>query len=101
MEQQLLKLNEIADMCTLLFMYKFVKKELPAVANVLFKWNYEVNKRATRSNNKLYVQSCKSSHYQRSIRFQGVAKWNGIVDKLEIYGTSLITFKKHLKNFSC
>jgi len=93
---KLLKIPELYELCILMFMFKFVKRKLPTVANLLFKWNYEVNQRTTRNDNKLYVPICRTTLYHNSIKFQGVELYNKLVDNFNT-NCALNTMKNTLK----
>jgi hypothetical protein len=94
---KILKLSDIITFFTVLLMFKFVRKELPSSFNDMFQWNYDISKKSSRNSNKLYIPTCRTAHYQKSFRFQGVKQWNNIVDQITI-NWSLPTFKKHIKS---
>ena len=92
-----LKLTDIFAVCTLTFVFKFVKGMLPEVFYEFYKRNNRVISRQTRQSNKLYIPIAKSALYEKTIRINGAKYWNNIDDIID-YNCSLHTFKKRLKN---
>lgn len=80
----------------LIFIFKFVKCDLPDIFNEVFRLN-EQNV-TTRQQFNLRVDICRTELYKKTIRFSGVSEWNKIVNLIDRH-CSIYTFKKRLRNF--
>jgi hypothetical protein len=97
-ELKLLPLECIYRQRVCIFMFKFVKNMLPDVFDDIFLRNTNINRRQTRQNYNLKIPYCRTTMFQRTIRYQGVKEWNSTSAAVDHY-CSVHTFKKRLKKY--
>jgi hypothetical protein len=91
---KILPLEYIYKSRMLIFMYKFTKGMLPTVFDDIFVKHTPIYR--TRQFFNLKIQKCKTTLFQKTLRFQGVNEWNSIHCKIDI-NCSIHTFKKRIK----
>jgi hypothetical protein len=94
-ELGLLNLNQICRYKTIIFMFKFVKGMLPSIFHEMFTRNCTMR---TRQRYNLKIPQCRTSAFQKTMRYQGVKEWNSICETLD-HLCSVHSFKKRAKKF--
>jgi hypothetical protein len=97
-ELDILPLTGIYKQAVVVFMFKFVKGNLPSIFDSMFLRNHEVRNRVTRSQDKFYIPTCRTSLYQKSLRIVGPHLWNEISESVDHF-CSVHSFKKRVKSF--
>lgn len=95
-ELQILKLSQIHLHRTLIFVFKFLKNQLPNVFNGFFTKNSDNSVRETRQNDQLYFPTCRTTLHQKSFRIWGAKEWNSKASFLD-RNFSYHSFNKLLK----
>jgi hypothetical protein len=79
-------------------MFKFSRNMLPKIFDHLSVWNRDMVSRTTRQSNELHVPISRTTAYTKTVKFQGVKIWNGLLKEIDHF-CSVHTFKKRLKTF--
>ena len=95
---KLLKLEHIYIQRIMIFLFKFIKGGLPEHFENIFTINRTIVPRQTRQSNDFHVPFCRTTQYQKTIKFQGVKYWNMINPFIDTQ-CSIHAFKKRLKNY--
>jgi len=95
----LLKVNEICDFQTALFMFKFTKDRLPRTFSNYFIRATSSHHYSTRSSQSGYlIPSVKTTVRQRNIRYRGPVIWNKLPTEIQKL-SSLFLFKTRLEKY--
>ena len=95
-ELNLLKLRQKHLHRTLMFVFSFMRNQLPDAFNNFFSRNSEVSTRITRQHGHLYIKVCRTNLYQKTCRMWGAREWNDKAASLD-RNCSYNTFKNLLK----
>jgi len=91
----ILKINEVYEYCTMLFMFKYYRGMLPAVSKKIFQI-VDLSHSITRQTHNFILPLCNSQVAYNSMKFQGPKIWNQYHKQLNIICT-FNTFKHNLK----
>ena len=80
------------------FMYKFVKEQLPETLRNLFQFNRSIHDYNTRSSSKLHIPQVKTTLSQHTISFSGPKNWNSLPSSITNCPSSN-SFRYKLKTF--
>lgn len=92
---KILRVNEIYNYMTLIFMFKFNSYQLPSIFTNMFECNRNVY--PTRSKNKLHIPIGRTASVYKIVRFLGVSLWNRLPQDIR-FSNSLSIFKRKLMN---
>ena len=92
-----LRLNDINDLCTAIFMFKAHKCLLPALFDNYFQYSATIHSHNTRRVNNFYPPRVRSNLAANSIKVHGVNIWNSIPISIQ-NATSTSSFKHHFKS---
>lgn len=94
----ILRLSDIYRYQVITFMFKFIKGMLPDMFDDMFTRNSSVIRRVTRQQHKLAIPRCRTTAFQKTLRFTGVQEWNEICDTVDHF-CSVHTLKKRVKTY--
>ena len=95
---RLLKISDIGQQQISIFIYKFLKNDLPANFQNYFCSTADIHPHYTRQSSGLHILYSKTNIRKKSIKIAGPHFWNNL--PLEVkQSNSLIIFKKHLKHY--
>ena len=97
-ELKILCIYKLYKFSVVVFMFRFIKGELPDIFTNMYIFNSDVHNYVTRNVNELKLPLCKLEICQRHIRYTGVKIWN-LVSSSIIHNCSLYTFKKQLYTY--
>ena len=100
-EINLLKLDEIYQYMTLLFMYKYHNKMLPKAFNDMFILNSSIHSYGTRQLHHYNLPYCRTNLTKQTIKFTGPAIWNSLPDsfhRIPMFNSFKMSVKRFILN---
>ena len=95
-EFKVLKLSQLYNVSVAVFMYKFVKGNLPDIFSHMYSSNFNVHSYNTRNINNLRIPYCRLIIVKQQIRYTGVKIWNYIRCRIN-YNCSVHSFRRNVK----
>ena len=93
---KILTIEEVFYYSVSMFMYKFVKKKLPAIFDDSFRYSSDLHGYPTRISKSINVPLYKSSRRQRTIKYYGPKIWNIILQEIDV-DCAIGTIKQRLR----
>ena len=94
----ILKFNRVHFYLVGMFMFKYIRHDLPDIFENMFIKNQNVHNYSTRQESMFHIPVIRTNTRKMSVPYQGALIWNEISQRLN-YDCSFITFKKHLKRY--
>ena len=94
---KVLKLSQLYNVSVAIFMYKFVKGNLPEIFYSMYTVNGNIHRYNTRRAHYFTIPYCRLQISQQQIRYTGVKVWNYLISRKFDYNCSLHVFRKNVK----
>jgi len=100
LDLNILKIDDIYNLETVKFVYKFKNKILPTPLNHLFLPNDQVYERRTRQSNNFHVTKCRTTLATQHIKRNGPLIWNNLPTNIKLLPQiDMKQFSSHVTKF--